>query len=109
MERGRESRPSRAASACACSRAASKSVPCSISPAPKDRIAAFFSTELPCGTTMLTGDTGAPPGVGEREPVVAAGGGNHAPHIRPRTGQAVEVGEPAAHLEGAAGRVVLGA
>jgi hypothetical protein len=31
-------------------RASSKSSPNSISSAPKARIAAFFSTELPCGT-----------------------------------------------------------
>ena len=41
------------ASDAACSRACWKSAPCSISSAPCARIAAFFSTELPCGTTSV--------------------------------------------------------
>jgi hypothetical protein len=42
--------PSSAATRYASSRAVSKSSPNSISSAPKARIAAFFSTELPRGT-----------------------------------------------------------
>jgi hypothetical protein len=30
-----------------------KSSPCSMSVTPRARMAAFFSTELPCGTTMV--------------------------------------------------------
>jgi hypothetical protein len=45
--------PRSAARRSACSRAAWKSSPCSISVTPSARIAAFFSTELPCGTTMV--------------------------------------------------------
>ena len=37
------------------SRADWKSSPCSSSVAPSAFIAAFFSTELPCGTTMVAG------------------------------------------------------
>ena len=32
-----------------------KSLPASISSAPSARMAAFFSTELPCGTTIVAG------------------------------------------------------
>ena len=46
-------RPRSPASRIAASRAASKSWPASTSSAPKARMAAFFSTELPCGTTMV--------------------------------------------------------
>jgi hypothetical protein len=42
--------PSSAATRNASSRALSKSSPNSTSSAPKARIAAFFSSELPCGT-----------------------------------------------------------
>src|SRR6478609_5026040 len=38
----------------AASFASSKSRPCSMSSAPNARITAFFSVELPCGTTMVT-------------------------------------------------------
>ena len=38
----------------AASFASSKSRPCSINSAPNARIAAFFSVELPCGTTIIT-------------------------------------------------------
>ena len=34
--------------------ASSKLRPCSINSAPNDRIAAFFSVELPCGNTTVT-------------------------------------------------------
>jgi hypothetical protein len=45
--------PSRPASCAACSLAVWNSSPCSTSVTPSARIAAFFSTELPCGTTMV--------------------------------------------------------
>jgi hypothetical protein len=45
--------PSRSASTPACSEAAWKSSPCSTSVTPSARMAAFFSVELPCGTTMV--------------------------------------------------------
>src|SRR6516225_9390574 len=48
------SRARSAAIRMAASFASSKSRPCSIRVAPKARIAAFFSTELPCGTTIVT-------------------------------------------------------
>ena len=46
-------RPRSPASLIAASLAASKSCPASTSSAPKARMAAFFSTELPWGTTMV--------------------------------------------------------
>ena len=54
VERGRIFEASSVASWTACSFASSKSRPCSISSAPNERIAAFFSVELPCGTTIAT-------------------------------------------------------
>jgi hypothetical protein len=47
--------PRCAANANACSRLSWKSVPCSINVTPRARMAAFFSSELPCGTTMVQG------------------------------------------------------
>ena len=51
---GANSSRSATASRAASSRAISKSSPCSIRRAPNARIAAFFSTLLPCGTTTVT-------------------------------------------------------
>ena len=103
MCRPRRCRPALAA----CSRACWKSSPCSISVAPSARIAAFFSTELPCGTTMVA-----------LRPCRAAARAIDWPWlprvalITPRTPrlapqQLVQVDRAAAQLEGAERGVVL--
>ena len=75
--------------------------------APSARMAAFFSTELPCGTTMVAVQAGTARRQCHRLAVVAARGADHAAQARPPRARPLEIGEPAADLEGAGRRVVL--
>ena len=70
-------------------------------------MAAFFSLELPCGTRIVTSRPARRAGEGEALAVIAARRRNEARAPGLASAQRVDIGEPAAHLEGAGRQMVL--
>ena len=89
-----------------CSRASSKSRPCTTSSAPRPRIAATLTGFARLGHADDRAHAEEPRGEGDRLAVVAGRGGDHAarPLLR---GELRDEVDAAAHLEGADGLVVL--
>ena len=108
VEGGREDKaPPASASRIASIRAASKSLPCSISRAPKAVIAAFFSAAVAMGHDDGDGNVETLPGIGQRLAVIAAGGGDDAARRQFLSRHPRQMDQPAPHFEGADGRVVF--